>query len=113
MFTTVSFAAQIQPIFTQNCAVSGCHDGASSAAGLNLEAGQAYGNLVEVASTQVPSLSRVAPGDPEKSYLFMKHSGASGIVGDRMPRTNPGFLDQNPDLLELERRWIAEGAFDN
>jgi len=42
---TVSFSTQIQPIFTQNCAFSGCHAGTSPAAGLNLEDGKAHGNL--------------------------------------------------------------------
>jgi hypothetical protein len=111
----ISFATDIQPIFTQNCAFAGCHAGPTPAAGLNLEAGQAYANLVGVPSRQVPNLllNRVEPGDPVNSYLFMKHSGDPRIANSRMPLTNPLFFDQNPDLLELERLWIRQGATNN
>jgi hypothetical protein len=110
---TVSFAKQIQPIFTQNCAFSGCHAGTSPAAGLNLEDGKAHGNLVGVPSKEVPTLSRVKPFDPDNSYLFKKHSGAPGIRGSRMPLNNPNFFVEQPDLLELERRWIVQGGLNN
>jgi hypothetical protein len=35
--TTVSYATDINPIFLTNCAVSGCHDAATSAGGNNWE----------------------------------------------------------------------------
>jgi hypothetical protein len=106
---TVSFAMNIQPIFNNNCS---CHL-TGAPAGLSLAEGQAYANLVNVLSSQVPTLNRVTPGDPDNSYLFMKHIGDPRIVGDRMPRNNPTFFDQNPDLLGLERQWILEGALEN
>src|SRR5689334_530452 len=62
----VSFSRDIQPIFTQNCAKVGCHAGATShpsSKPLNLEAGQAYTNIVAVFSGQRPTLMRVQPGD--------------------------------------------------
>jgi hypothetical protein len=114
--TPVSFANDVQPIFTQNCAIAGCHAGASpppSSKPLNLEAGQAFANLVGVLSGERPLLMRVAPGDPLNSYLYQKHTGAAGIGGSRMPLNNPTFFDDHPDLLGLERRWIEEGALDN
>jgi hypothetical protein len=110
---TVSFSTQIQPIFTQNCAFSGCHAGTSPPEGLNLEAGQAHSNLVGVPSTQMSMMNRVKPFDPDSSYLFKKHRGDSDISGNRMPQNVPDFFDQNPDLLELERRWIEQGAQNN
>jgi cytochrome c5 len=109
----VSFANDIQPIFTANCAKVGCHVGTSPQAGLNLEAGQAYSNLVNVLSSEMPSLARVEPGDPDNSYLYLKHSGAAGIVGSRMPLDNPNFFVNNPDLLDLEEEWIRQGALNN
>lgn len=109
----VRFATDIQPIFTQNCALSGCHIGASPPAALNLEAGQAFNNLVGVASTEMPALNRVQPGDPDASYLFKKHRGDADISGSRMPLTNPTFFDDNPDLLDLEEAWIRQGAQNN
>ena len=110
---TVSFSTQIQPIFTQNCAFSGCHAGTSPRAGLNLEAGKAHDNLVGVPSTEMPALNRVKPFDPSSSYLFKKHSGAPDISGSRMPLNNPNFFVEQPDLLELERRWIVQGGLNN
>ena len=108
----VSFATDIQPILTTNCAVAGCHVGVGAPEGLDLQEGEAYANLVGVTSRQVPTLNRVEPGDPEKSYLFLKHRGDASI-GSRMPLNNPTFFDANPDLLALERVWIEEGALDN
>jgi hypothetical protein len=105
----VSFALDIQPIFNANCS---CHISGMSG-GLSLAEGQSYANLVGVPSSQVPSLNRVEPGDPDNSYLYMKHSGAPGISGGRMPLNNPTFFDANPDLLELERQWILGGALNN
>jgi hypothetical protein len=105
----VSFALDIQPIFNNNCS---CHL-FGTPAGLSLAADQSYTNLVGVPSTQVPGLNRVEPGDPDNSYLFMKHTGAPGIIGSRMPQDNPTFFEQNPDLLELERQWIRQGALNN
>ena len=58
-------------------------------------------------------MSRVKPFDPDNSYLYMKHSGDPDIAGDRMPLNNPDFFDKNPDLLELERSWIEQGALNN
>ncbi len=34
---TVSYASDIQPIFTNSCAFSGCHKGSVPASGINLE----------------------------------------------------------------------------
>ena len=112
----VSFADHIQPILTQNCATAGCHVGPTpppNSKPLNLEAGQAYANLVGVASGQMPLLNRVEPGDPDLSYLFKKHRGDADIGGNRMPLTNPSFFDDNPDLLDLEEEWIRQGALNN
>jgi hypothetical protein len=114
----VSFANQVQLIYTNTCAFAGCHAGPTPAANMNLEAGMAYMNLVGQPSTQtlsdgVTRLNRVEPGAPEMSYLFKKHRGGEDISGERMPRGNPGFFDVRTDLLEIERRWILEGALDN
>ena len=90
-----------------------CHNanGARFAAGLNLEAAVAYANLVGVASTQRPDLRRVAPGDPQGSYLVDKLEGRAGIVGQRMPRTAGPVLTEGQMLVI--RRWIELGAPNN
>ena len=109
----VSFATDVQPIFTQNCAFAGCHAGATPARGLNLEAGQAFDNLVGIPSGGMPAMNLVQPGDPDNSYLFKKHRGDADIVGGRMPLNDPTFFDNNPDLLDLEEDWIRQGAQNN
>jgi hypothetical protein len=78
---------------------------------LNLDPGAAYANLVGVASRQKPALQRVAPGDPENSYLIHKLEGRADIVGMRMPRTAGPFLTDGQ--IMVIRRWIALGAPNN
>jgi hypothetical protein len=90
-----------------------CHNARTSAftAGLNLEANVAYASLVSVRSTEKPALFRVAPGDPDNSYLVHKLDGGPDIVGLRMPRGNGPFLTQGQ--MTVIRRWIALGAPNN
>lgn len=87
-----------------------CHNpngGAFRQVGLDLSSDAAYGQLVGVPSRQRPALLRVAPGDPENSYLLHKLEGRSGIVGLRMPRTEPFLTDGQISII---RRWIEIGA---
>ncbi len=97
-------------IFTASCALSGCHAGNAPAAGLNLSAGQAYDNIVDVPSTEQSALDRVEPFDPSASYLWLKVIGDPSISGDQMPRGGPPLDQQRMDLL---RGWIEAGALDN
>lgn len=100
-----SLFQQVQDtVLTPNC--TGCHVGAGAPQGLRLDAGNSYALLVNVASTQVPSLLRVSPGDPQNSYLVQKIEGRAA-VGGRMP------LGRNPlpqASIDLVRSWIAGGA---
>ncbi len=87
-----------------------CHNARGSAftAGLDLSAGLSYARLVGVASAQRPALLRVAPGDPENSYLIHKLEGRQTITGIRMPRGTGPFLTDGQMLVV--RRWIELGA---
>ncbi len=96
-------------IFTPTCAVSGCHAGASPAAGMNLSAGQAFSNIVAVTSGEVPELQRVNPGDADNSYLVQKVEGTAA-VGQRMPLGGPPL---SSELIEAIRSWIDAGAENN
>ncbi|MGD9548833.1 MAG: c-type cytochrome domain-containing protein [Candidatus Krumholzibacteriia bacterium] len=102
---TVSFAADVQPIFDANCI--GCHGAVGGNGGMSLVAGSSYDNLVGVPS-QGYAGDRVVPGDPDASVLYRKLTGAQG-VGGPMPPT--GILP--PATVEPVRIWIAEGAIDN
>ena len=102
------YEADVQPIFNANCASAACH-GSGESAGLRLTSGSSHGNLVNVSSTQVVSLKRVLPNDPDNSYLVQK-LGANPDVGLQMPR------GQNPlssaDVTTI-RDWIEDGALND
>jgi hypothetical protein len=103
----VDFATQIQPIFTQNCALSGCHAADSPSGDLVLDPGQAYDNLVNMESSEVGPKKRVEPGNSAASFLYEKISQPQPTSGDRMP------LISNPlsaDKIALIKAWIDEGA---
>ena len=103
-----SFSQDIQSIFSSSCALSGCHNAAASA-GLNLSSGQAYANLVNVASTQDPGKMRILPNDSQNSYLVIKIEGNQS-VGSRMP------LNQSPlssTRIQNIKNWINNGANNN
>ena len=86
-----------------------CHHGGGAPKGLSLENAVAYQNLVGVASAELPSLQRVAPGRPDESYLIVKVAPMDPRrVGSRMPRTGPPFLTGGQ--IAALRSWITAGA---
>lgn len=96
-------------VFTPSCAVSGCHTGASAPQGLRLDEANSYGLLVSQPSSEVPGTLRVAPGDPDNSYLIQKLEGTAS-VGAQMP------LNQTPlpqSTIDIIRQWITDGALDD
>ena len=96
---------QIQDtIFTPIC--TNCHAGATAPAGLRLDSANSFAMLVNVASTEVSTLMRVSPGDPDNSYLVQKLEGRAA-VGARMPLGSPPLPQASIDLV---RSWIAGGA---
>ncbi len=65
-----------------------CHAGANAPAGLRLDAANSYALLVGIASVERSNILRVAPGDPNTSYLIQKLEGTAAI-GERMPAGLP------------------------
>ena len=112
----ISFANDVQPIFTNNCAFSGCHGSQSTkpiGKPMVLVSGQAYANIVDVPSFQLPSMNRIEPDDPDNSYLIHKIEGtqaAVGGTGDQMPR---GSCCLSPQEIETIRGWVEAGAPNN
>lgn len=111
-------------VLTPQCTFSGCHDGASTPAGMvNMKAGMAYSHLVGYTSILDSSRKLVVAGDPKSSYLevmlgIIKPADATppaspppGSVG-YMPQSNGGNLlcCQKLDAID---RWIAAGAMNN
>lgn len=90
--TDVSFATDIQPLFTAKCA--NCHDG--SIANPDLRAGNAYNDIVP---------QHVVAGNAEASNFFNK------LPGNNHP-IDAGF-SLSADEIALIKAWIDEGAEDN
>jgi hypothetical protein len=109
MVGSVSFANDIQPIFTQSCTGRGCHAGARAAENLSLEAGKSYDALVNVASDQC-SRTRVVPGDPAASYVMSKLENVDMCFGTQMPKVNEKLTR---DQLDKIASWICSGAENN
>ena len=95
-------------VFTPKCALSGCHMGPANVAqeGLVLAEGSAYDNIVLVRSNQRSNLFRIAPGDPENSYLVRKIFPFTDITGEHMPQTG-SITDAQRQLV---RQWVLRGA---
>jgi hypothetical protein len=64
--------------------------------------------LVGVASAEQPAVLRVAPGDPDSSYIIRKLQGTPGISGAQMPADGPPYLPQS--TIDVIRQWITNGA---
>ena len=97
----VDFEKEVQPIFTASCAVAGCHTGTRASAGLRLDAGFAYANLL---NPTPPTSSRVIPKDPSRSLLVQR---IEGTIPPRMPQGANPLPQAQTDLI---RRWVSEGA---
>ena len=102
-----------QAVFSPRCA--GCHNGSQPPGGalpgaLDLRAGSSFASLVGVPSLEQSTRVRVAPSEPESSYLILKLAGAAGISGARMPFGGP-FLDQA--TIDEVKTWIGAGAPNN
>ena len=94
----------VQAIFTANC--SPCHI-AGTSGGLSLT--EAYDNIVDVPSSQNPSLFLVnkAEANPNNSYLIMKIRGDDGMSGARMPKGRATLSDKEIATLVT---WVEAGA---
>jgi hypothetical protein len=101
------FAATVQPFIDKAC---NCHQSTPVLmAPFSLKAGEAYQQLVNVPSMQLPSMVRVKPGSTAQSYLWHKIDGTQLQVGGSgmiMPYTFPLTADEKM----IFERWINAGA---
>lgn len=110
---TVSFANDVQPILTANCASSGCHGTVNANPGgrpMVLTAGQAYDNMVGVFAVELTTMQRIRAGQPDASYVVHKIQGthrAAGGSGELMPL---GRAPLSKAQIDLIRTWVANGA---
>jgi hypothetical protein len=106
----VDYVTQIQPIWNTWCT---CHlQGASGemvAPTLTLNAEFSHEELVGQASTAVPALARIEPGDPDASYLWHKIHDTQEEVGGGGTEMPPAQVLSDGDM-ELIEHWIRGGA---
>ena len=96
--STISFKADIIPIFKSNCALSGCH--LNVAGHVNLDSAVAYTQIT------APGKGYIVAGNPNNSILYMQLvPGGSPI----MPPT--GQLDACTS--QKVYCWILQGALNN
>jgi hypothetical protein len=88
-YPDVCFDTEVLPVFTNNCAISGCHSGHGEAESLT--------NYTEI-------MRGIVPGNPDKSSLYQAMTDKWGI--NRMPPSQP--LTQ--DNRTIVRMWIEQGA---
>ena len=91
----ISFSKNIQPVFNDNCAKSGCH----------VEWGQAPNLAPGVAYDQLLELGYVDPANPEGSLLYQK---VSATVKQMPPTGNLSSIQINSIYA-----WIKQGAKNN
>lgn len=92
---TVSYRADIQPIFAENCAE--CHGGLGGLWLDSYEYLMAGGNNGPV----------IVPGDPYRSALYLR------ITGEQQPAMPFGLAPLAARDVDLIREWIVSGAPNN
>lgn len=93
---TISFSADIQPIFTASCALAGCH--VAGAQTPNLSKGFAYQSLFDE--------DMIVPFDPTNSELM------EWLTGKLTP-VMPLGSGPNPEINAKVYAWIYQGALNN
>lgn len=103
----LSHAADIQPIWDDNC-VMGCHEPGGSAGSI-LDLTDGFAAMVNVPSSQAAGKNLVEPGDSTESYVVAKLRGTQvefGGSGGAMPAGQPMLTDELATVIS----WIDDGA---
>jgi hypothetical protein len=90
-FPEICFGRDVLPIFQNNCAIAGCHDGAGR------ESRMALNNYTNISQY-------VVPGNPNSSSLYKTITASWG--GNNMPPNQPLSLE-NRTIIRI---WIEQGA---
>jgi hypothetical protein len=129
--TNASLSLDVQPVFTNDCGVVGCHVPGNPTGGLILAPGFTYAQIVDVPAGEMNGIqldggtvNYVTPGDPDDSYVNIKINAsllaalktslgaAGGRTGTQMPAPSTGStLTQTQ--LEAIATWIEQGAPNN
>jgi hypothetical protein len=112
------FAQNVRPFLDSTCA--GCHSAIAPNAGMTLggmgvSSAQVMKGLVGVKATN-GEFNLIEPGDPSKSWVYLKASGQSLNVmcmsncdREKMPPSGTGLTDAQ---LQTLSQWIMMGATD-
>ncbi len=98
-----TYTASVEPIVSRKCAA--CHNDRSPGSGVSFQKGSGYDYLVNAASTELPDMPRVTPGDSSQSYFAHKILGThieAGGSGNKMPPS--GRL--RPEEVDAIIAWI-------
>ena len=95
---TISFSKTLMPLFTQNCAVAGCH--VSGGQTPDLSADNVYNSLVNT-----PGFVNVK--DPQSSKIYEYITGKLSPAMPMGKASNPG------DINDLFLAWVEQGAKKN
>jgi hypothetical protein len=112
----LSFAKDIQPIFSRSCALAGCHSGPvdEAAEGMTLDPGVSYENIVGAEAIEVRQgvVHRIEPGQPDRSYLVAKLRGTYEQLGGE---GSPMPLEGSLPAADLDKivKWVESGAPNN
>jgi hypothetical protein len=85
------------------CAGDDCHN--TGKGNLFISGADDFRALINVLSSEDPTLYRVKPGDPPQSYMYRKMACEGGIFGACMPYGHP-----DPALAAVVHDWIEAGA---
>ncbi len=95
--TTVSFSADLQPIFIKNCALSGCHGGGGQKP--DLSTANAYKSL--------SSTNYINKSNPANSVVYLWLTGKEAVSMPIGGNNNPSNINA------LVLAWITQGAKNN
>ena len=122
----VSFSREVAPILGtagQTCSFrSSCHGTELTSNGLYLAdpiAARLHGRLVGVPSRHLPSMPIIKAGDPQSSYLMRKLDNTHCQLSSRCDKGDCGLAmpfnsdPLEPDVRNIVRTWILEGAPNN
>ncbi|MCA9669165.1 MAG: hypothetical protein KC503_26395 [Myxococcales bacterium] len=98
-------ASDVVDLMQTRCDGSRCHVG-GFAAGLDMRREVFFDNTVGIPSNNSPLL-RIHPGQPSRSFLYLKLTGQQAGAGRRMPSGGP-YLGSAE--LSLVRRFIEDCA---
>ncbi|HJQ83153.1 MAG TPA: PQQ-binding-like beta-propeller repeat protein [Candidatus Binatia bacterium] len=107
-----SWAAIHAAVIAPSC--GSCHGGSGGLSGL-ADCNTGHANLVNVPSTELPTMDRVEPGSPTMSFFMHKldgtqhdfDAGCGGSCGGTMPLNQPQLSLSVRDSI---RTWILDGA---